>query len=606
MKDRIENLKEFIASIPEKPGSYQYWDKDGVIIYVGKAKNLKRRVLSYFNKNQENLKTRILVSKIEKITYTTVNTEEDALNLENELIKKYKPRYNVLLKDDKSYPYIAVQKSEFPRVFKTHQQTERGAIYYGPYTKASSLDNLLELINKTYLIRKCRHNLTEESIRSGKYKVCLEYHMGNCKAPCTGKQSKEDYQNSITEIREILKGNTRSLEKKLLEDMQQLSENLMFEDAERIKRKYLLLRQYIAKSEVVNLSIDNVDIFSIEEDKEESNAYINYMHVRNGAINQSFTFEYKLKLNESTEDLLMMGVCEMRKRFQSTAKEIILPFLPSLELAGITITVPQKGDKKKLLSLSEMNVHQYKIDKLKRSEKLNPEQRQTRILKELQEKLHLKDLPSRIECFDNSNIQGSDPVAGCVVYVMGKPDKSQYRKYNIKTVEGVDDYASMREIILRKYKRDKEEGNTLPDLIIADGGIGQMHAIKEALRDIDLEIEVAGLAKNDKHKTSELLYGDPEVVIGIKTDSSLFRFLTSIQDEVHRFAITFHKQKRSKRQIKSELDGIKGIGEKSKTALLQKFKSIKKIREASIEELSEVIGNSKALAIKEYFEKKQG
>lgn len=598
-------MKQILGSLPEKPGSYQYWDKDGVIIYVGKAKNLKRRVSSYFNKNQESLKTRILVSKICNITYTTVNTEEDALNLENELIKKYRPRYNVLLKDDKSYPYIAIQNAEFPKVFKTHQQTEKGAQYFGPYTRIATLNTLLELIHKTYPLRSCRLNLTEKEIQEGKFKVCLEYHMGNCKGPCIGEQTRGEYLENISEIKEILKGNTRELEKKLLEEMQSLSEELRFEEAAKTKEKYLQLRNYNARSEVVNLSIDNVDVFSIEEDESDSTAYINFMHVKSGAINQSFTIEYKKKLDESTEELLLLGIVELRKRFQSKAKEIILPFLPEMDLDGISIMVPQKGDKKKLLSLSQMNVKEYKLEKLKRAEKLNPEQRQTRLLKELQDKLHLENLPKRIECFDNSNIQGSDAVAGCVVYTMGKPDRKEYRKYIIKTVEGADDYASMKEVVTRRYLRIQEEGTTMPDLIIADGGIGQMHAIKEALYEIGISIPVAGLAKNDKHRTSELLFGDPEQVIGMKQDSLLFKLLTNIQDEVHRYAITFHKQKRSKRQIQSELDNIKGIGPKTKDILLKHFKSVKRIKAASKDELIELIGQKKAEVITSYISEKK-
>lgn len=593
-------MKQILGSLPEKPGSYQYWDKDGVIIYVGKAKNLKRRVSSYFNKNQESLKTRILVSKICNITYTTVNSEEDALNLENELIKKYRPRYNVLLKDDKSYPYIAIQNAEFPKVFKTHQQTEKGALYYGPYTRIATLNTLLELIHKTYPLRSCRLNLTEKEISEGKFKVCLEYHMGNCKGPCIGEQTRGEYMQNISEIKEILKGNTRELEKRLLEEMQSLAEELRFEEAAKTKEKYLQLRNYNARSEVVNLSIDNVDVFSIEEDESDSTAYINFMHVKSGAINQSFTIEYKKKLDESTEELLLLGIVELRHRFQSKAREIILPFQPEMDLEGISITVPQKGDKKKLLSLSQMNVKEYKIEKLKRAEKLNPEQRQTRLLKELQDKLHLENLPKRIECFDNSNIQGSDAVAGCVVYTMGKPDRKEYRKYNIKTVVGADDYASMKEVVTRRYLRIQEEGTEMPDLIIADGGIGQMHAIKEALSEIGIGIPVAGLAKNDRHRTSELLFGDPEQVIGMKQESLLFKLLTNIQDEVHRYAITFHKQKRSKRQIQSELDGIKGIGPKTKDLLLKHYKSVKRIKAADKDELKELIGTAKAEIIMSY------
>lgn len=598
-----EKLKAIIASLPEKPGSYQYWNAEGVIIYVGKAKNLKKRVSSYFTKNHDSIKTKMLVSKIANITYTTVNTEEDALNLENKLIKKYKPRYNVLLKDDKTYPSIAIQKSEYPRVFKTRNLTDKGANYYGPYTHVSTMYALLDLIKQLYPIRNCHHHLTEESIKAGKFKVCLEYHIGNCEGPCIGKQSKEDYNNNISQIREILKGNTRKLEQQLLTEMNRLAENLEFEEAELTKKRYLLLKNYNAKSEVVNYKLDNIDVFSLEENEDGKSAYINYMHVKNGAINQSFTFEYKKRLEESKEELLSLGISEMRERFGSKSKEIIVPFEMDMEMNESIFTIPQKGDKKKLLDLSTMNVKEYKVDRIKQEEKLNPEQRATRLLTELQQLLNLERLPIRIECFDNSNIQGSDPVAGCVVFIKGKPSKKDYRKYNIKSVIGPDDYASMKEVVWRKYKRAIEEEIPLPDLIIADGGIGQMNAIKEATDALAIDIPIAGLAKNDKHHTNELLYGFPPQTIGIKQTTPLFKLLTNIQDEVHRFAISFHRDKRSKRQTSSELDNINGIGEKTKLTLMKEFKSIKRIKEATLEQLEATIGKSKARIIYDYSRK---
>ena len=598
-----EKLKAIIASLPEKPGSYQYWNAEGVIIYVGKAKNLKKRVSSYFTKNHDSIKTKMLVSKIANITYTTVNTEEDALNLENKLIKKYKPRYNVLLKDDKTYPSIAIQRSEYPRVFKTRNLTDKEANYYGPYTHVSTMYALLDLIKQLYPIRNCHHHLTEESIKAGKFKVCLEYHIGNCEGPCIGKQSKEDYNNNISQIREILKGNTRKLEQQLLTEMNRLAENLEFEEAELTKKRYLLLKNYNAKSEVVNYKLDNIDVFSLEENEDGKSAYINYMHVKNGAINQSFTFEYKKRLEESKEELLSLGISEMRERFGSKSKEIIVPFEMDMEMNEAIFTIPQKGDKKKLLDLSTMNVKEYKVDRIKQEEKLNPEQRATRLLTELQQLLNLVRLPIRIECFDNSNIQGSDPVAGCVVFIKGKPSKKDYRKYNIKSVIGPDDYASMKEVVWRKYKRAIEEEIPLPDLIIADGGIGQMNAIKEATDALAIDIPIAGLAKNDKHHTNELLYGFPPQTIGIKQTTPLFKLLTNIQDEVHRFAISFHRDKRSKRQTSSELDNINGIGEKTKLTLMKEFKSIKRIKEATLEQLEATIGKSKARIIYDYSRK---
>ena len=600
---RITHLKEIVSRLPEKPGSYQYWNADGVIIYVGKAKNLKKRVASYFTKSQQSIKTKMLVSKIANITYTTVNTEEDALNLENKLIKKYKPRYNVLLKDDKTYPSIAVQKGEYPRVYKTRNLSDKGAYYYGPYTHVSTMYALMDLIKQLYPIRNCHHHLTEESIKAGKYKVCLEYHIGNCEGPCIGKQSKEDYNNNIKNIREILKGNTRKLEQQLMKEMKELADNLWFEEAELTKKRYILLKNYNAKSEVVNYKLDNIDVFTIEENEDGKSAYINFMHVKNGGINQSFTFEYKKRLDESKEELLSLGICEMRERFNSKAKEIIVPFEMSMEMNDAIFTVPQKGDKKKLLELSMMNVKEYKVDRIKQEEKLNPEQRATRLLTELQQLLHLQKLPIRIECFDNSNIQGADPVAGCVVFIKGKPSKKEYRKYNIKTVVGPDDYASMKEVVWRKYQRAIEEETILPDLIIADGGVGQMNAIKEVMDDLKLNIPIAGLAKDNKHRTNELLYGFPPQTIGIKQSSALFKLLTNIQDEVHRFAISFHRAKRSKHQIGSELDEIKGIGEKTKQALIKEFKSVKRIKEAKMEQLEAIVGKAKAKIIFDYSRK---
>ena len=600
---RLTHLKDIVSRLPEKPGSYQYWNADGIIIYVGKAKNLKKRVASYFTKSQQPIKTKMLVSKIANITYTTVNTEEDALNLENKLIKKYKPRYNVLLKDDKTYPSIAVQKGEYPRVYKTRNLSDKGAYYYGPYTHVSTMYALMDLIKQLYPIRNCHHHLTEESIKAGKYKVCLEYHIGNCEGPCIGKQSKEDYNNNIKNIREILKGNTRKLEQQLMKEMTELADNLEFEEAELTKKRYILLKNYNAKSEVVNYKLDNIDVFTIEENEDGKSAYINFMHVKNGSINQSFTFEYKKRLDESKEELLSLGICEMRERFSSKAKEIIVPFEMNMEMNDAIFTVPQKGDKKKLLELSMMNVKEYKVDRIKQEEKLNPEQRATRLFTELQQLLHLQKLPIRIECFDNSNIQGADPVAGCVVFIKGKPSKKEYRKYNIKTVVGPDDYASMKEVVWRKYQRAIEEETPLPDLIIADGGIGQMHAIKEVIDDLKLNIPIAGLAKDNKHRTNELLYGFPPQTIGIKQSSALFKLLTNIQDEVHRFAISFHRAKRSKHQIGSELDGIKGIGEKTKQALIKEFKSVKRIKEANMEQLESTVGKAKAKIIFDYSRK---
>ena len=597
-------LKGIVQNLPEGPGIYQYLNSEGTIIYVGKAKNLKRRVSSYFNREHEPGKTRVLVSKIADIRYIIVNSEEDALLLENNLIKKYKPRYNVLLKDDKTYPSICVQNEYFPRVFKTRKIIRNGSSYYGPYSHLPSMYALLDLIKHLYPIRTCNLNLTPENIRSGKFNVCLEYHIKNCAGPCIGKQNHEEYLKNIDEIKEILKGNTQDLSRKLYKEMQEHADNLRFEEAQKTKERYLLLENYRSKSEVVSNILHNIDVFSIEEDLDKSSAFINYLHITNGAINQAFTFEYKKKLDETKEELLELGIVEMRDRYKSHSQEIIVPFEMKMELKNVTFTVPQRGDKKKLLELSILNVKQYKADRLEQTEKLNPEQRSVRLMKEIQEQLHMEKLPMRIECFDNSNIQGSDAVAGCVVFIKGKPDKKEYRKYTIKTVEGPDDYASMKEVVGRKYRRAIEEKTPLPDLIITDGGKGQMSSVKEVLDALGLNIPIAGLAKDGKHRTSELLYGYPPQVIGVKQNSSLFQLLTKIQDEVHRYAITFHRDKRSKRQVASELDSIKGIGEKTKTTLLKEFKSVKRIKEANFEQLSDIIGEAKARIISNYFHTK--
>lgn len=597
-------LKNIVLNLPDGPGIYQYLNAEGTIIYVGKAKNLKKRVSSYFNREHEPGKTRVLVSKIADIRYIVVNSEEDALLLENNLIKKYKPRYNVLLKDDKTYPSICVQNEYFPRVFKTRKVIRNGSVYYGPYSHLPSMNAVLQLIKQLYPLRTCKLNLTPENIRAGKFKVCLEYHIKNCAAPCVGKQSLEEYQKNIDEIKEILKGNLKEVEQMLLTQMQDLAEEMRFEEAQKIKEKYVLLENYRAKSEVVSNVLHNIEVFSIEEDTEENSAFINYLHITNGAINQAFTFEYKKRLNESKEELLALGIAEMRERYQSLSREIIVPFEPDIELKNVTFTIPVKGDKKKLLELSLLNVKQYKLDRLKQTDKLNPEQRSMRLLKEIQQLLHLDSPPIRIECFDNSNIQGADAVAGCVVFVNGKPSKKDYRKYLIKTVEGPDDYASMKEVVRRRYQRAIEESPPLPDLLITDGGKGQMSAVKEVLEELQLTIPIAGLAKDNKHRTSELLYGFPPQTVGLKQNTPLFQLLTQIQDEVHRYAITFHRDKRSKRQTGSELDAIAGIGEKTKQALLKEFKSVKRIREASAEDVSRIVGKAKGKIIEEYFKKK--
>ncbi|MBQ8242674.1 MAG: excinuclease ABC subunit UvrC [Bacteroidaceae bacterium] len=593
-----EHLKGIIQNLPETPGIYQYLNTEGTIIYVGKAKNLKRRVNSYFNREHPNGKTRILVSKIADIKYIVVKTEEDALLLENNLIKKYRPRYNVLLKDDKSYPSICVSNEYFPRVYKTRNIIRDGSNYYGPYSHVPSMNALLELINKLYPLRTCRHSLTPENIRGGKFDICLEYHIKNCKGPCIGKQSHEEYMKDIREIKNILKGETQIVCDLLLDEMKALASEMRFEEAQAIKEKYDLIESYRAKSEVVNRYIHNVDVFSIEMD--EDTGYINYLHITNGCINQAFTFEYKKRLNETKEELLQLGIIEMRERYKSTSREIIVPFELDMEMNNVTFTIPQRGEKKHLLGLSILNVKQYKADRLKQAEKLNPEQKKTRILKEIQEQLHMDKLPAHIECFDNSNISGSDAVAACVVFRMGKPSKKEYRKFNIKTVEGPDDYASMKEVVRRRYTRCIEERSTLPDLIITDGGKGQMEVVRQVIEDeLHLNIPIAGLAKDNKHRTSELLYGFPPLTIGVKQSTPLFHLLEQIQNEVHRFAITFHRDKRSKSQIASILDDIKGVGEKRKTELLKTFKSVSRIKQATIEEIAAVVGTSVAKKIKE-------
>lgn len=597
---RLAKLKLIVSRLPEKPGSYQYYDAEGTIIYVGKAKNLKARVSSYFHTEVDRFKTKVLVSKIHDISYTVVNTEEDALLLENSLIKKYNPRYNVLLKDGKTYPSICVTNELLPRIFKTRTINKKWGSYYGPYSHISSMYAVLDLINKLYHPRTCRQPITKEGIEQSKYQLCLEYHIKNCKGPCTARQSIENYRKNIDQAREILKGNTRNLLKMLREEMTTLAEELKFEEAEEVKRKYLLIDSFVSSSEVVSHTINNVDVFTITND--ERIAFVNYLHVSNGAINQSFTFEYKKKLDETDEELLQLAIVEMRERFASQAKEIIVPIEMEGILENVTFTVPQRGDKRKLLELSQMNGKQYKIDRLKQAEKLNPEQKQTRLMKELQEKLRLPKLPYQIECFDNSNISGTDAVAGCVVFKGMKPSKKDYKRYNIKTVEGPDDYASMKEVVRRRYTRMIEEGEPLPDLIITDGGRGQMEVVREVIQDeLNIDIPIAGLAKDKRHRTNELLYGFPPVTIGLKTDSELFHVLTRIQDEVHRFAITFHREKRSKHQLHSELDDIKGIGPKTKEALLKQFKSVKRIKEADSQSIIEVVGTAKGQIIYDHF-----
>ena len=601
---RLKKLKAIVSVLPEKPGSYQYYDTEGTIIYVGKAKNLKARVSSYFHTEVDRFKTKVLVSKIHDISYTVVNTEEDALLLENALIKKYNPRYNVLLKDGKTYPSICITKEYLPRIFSTRTINKKWGTYYGPYSHVGNMHALLDLIKKLYHPRTCRFPITKEGIEQRKYQVCLEYHIKNCQAPCIGKQSYEDYLKNIEQAKEILKGNTREVLRHMKDEMMRLAEELRFEEAEELKRRYILIDQFATKSEVVSQTIDNVDVLSITND--EKVAFINYIHVSNGQINQSFTFEYKKKLEETDAELLQLGIVEMRERFKSHAKEIILPQEIDMDMEGVTITVPQRGDKKTLLDLSLMNGKQYKFDRLKQAEKLNPEQKSVRLMKELQDLLHLPKLPYQIECFDNSNISGTDAVAACIVFKKMKPSKADYRKYNIKTVVGPDDYASMKEVVWRRYHRLIEEQQPLPDLIVADGGKGQMEVIRQAVQDeLGLDIPIAGLAKNDRHRTNELLYGFPARVIGMKTDSELFRVLTHLQDEVHRFAITFHRDQRSKHALHSELDDIKGIGPKTKETLLKAFKSVKRIKEATLTSLIEKLGSAKGKIIFDYFHKER-
>ena len=591
-------LRGIVLNLPDCPGIYQYLNSEGTIIYVGKAKNLKRRVYSYFSKDHQSAKTRILVTKIADIKYIVVNTEEDALLLENNLIKKYKPRYNVLLKDDKTYPSICVSNEYFPRVFKTRQIIRNGSTYFGPYSHVPSMLAVLELINKLYPIRTCRLPLTPENIQAKKYKVCLEYHIKNCKGPCVGLQSHEEYMKQIEEIKEILKGNTHVITEALLKEMQALAEEMRFEEAQVLKEKYDLIESYRCKSEVVSNVLHNIDVFAIETD--EGVAYINYLHIKNGSINQAFTFEYKVRMNETKEELLQLGIAEMRERYGSTSKEIIVPFELDMEMNGVNFTIPQRGDKKHLLELSILNVKQYKVDRLKQAEKLNPEQRSVRLMKEIQEQLHLDRLPVHIECFDNSNIQGKDAVAACVVFKKAKKSPKDYRKYIIKTVVGPDDYASMKEVVRRRYSRIIEEQGELPDLILTDGGKGQMEVVRQVIEDeLHLNIPIAGLAKDNRHRTSEILSGFPPAVIGIKQGTPLFHLLENIQDEVHRFAITFHRDKRSKTQVESALDNVKGIGEKRKAELIKHFKSVPRIRQASEEEIAKIVGKSIAKILKE-------
>lgn len=599
---RLAYLKNIVSNLPNKPGTYQYYDKEHTIIYVGKAKNLKNRVSSYFHKEADRFKTKVLVSKIYDITYTVVNSEEDALLIENQLIKQYQPRYNVLLKDGKTYPSICITNEYFPRIFNTRTINKRYGSFYGPYSHISSMYAILEIVKKLYKPRTCRFPITKEGIEQKKYKPCLEYHLGNCGAPCIGKQSYEDYQQNMAQARQILKGNTREVQRLMKAKMEEYAAELRFEEAEVYKQRYLALENFAAKSEIVSYTIADVDVFSIVNDDSKKNAFINYLHVTNGAINQSFTFEYKRKLEETDAELLNEAIPEIRERFKSTAKEIIVPFELDFHIKDATFFIPQRGDKKHLLELSEMNAKQHKFDRLKQAEKLNPEQRQTRLMKELQDRLKLPKLPYQIECFDNSNISGTDAVAACVVYKGMKPSKKDYRKYNIKTVVGPDDYASMQEVVRRRYKRMIESETPLPDLIITDGGKGQMEVVRAVVEDeLQLAIPIAGLAKDNRHRTNELLYGFPPQTIGIPTNSELFKVLTQIQDEVHRFAISFHRDKRSKHQIHSELDDIKGIGSKSKEQLLQHFKTVKKIKEADIQELTEIIGSTRATLLYNYF-----
>ena len=609
---RLAYLKNIVLNMPQKPGSYQYYDKRREpgenpdpthIIYVGKAKHLKNRVSSYFHKEVDRYKTKVLVSKIQDITYTVVNTEEDALLLENALIKRYNPRYNVLLKDGKTYPSICVTNEFFPRIFKTRTINKKTGTYFGPYPHITAMYNVLDLIYKVFKPRRCHQPITREGVALGRYKTCLEYHLHNCEGCCISKQSWDEYQENIREAKEVLKGNTRELSQHLYEEMMAAAKDLRFEEANALKIRYQLLQEFVAKSEVVSHTINDVDVFTIIDDDHRNNAYINYIHVKNGTINQSFTYEYRRKLDESDEDLLMLAIPEIRERFASKAKEVIVPFEMEWQLPDAAFFVPQRGDKKHLLELSEMNGKQYKFDRLKQAEKLNPEQKQTRLMKELQTKLGLDKLPYQIECFDNSNISGTDAVAGCIVYKGMKPSRKDYRKYNIKTVVGPDDYASMQEVVRRRYTRMQAEGTPLPDLIITDGGRGQMEVVREVVEDeLHLHIPIAGLAKDDRHRTNELLFGFPPVVVGLKPDSELFRILTQIQDEVHRYAITFHRDKRSKHALHSELDDITGIGPKTRDALLKAFKSVKRIKGATFEQLATAIGPSKANTVYRHFQ----
>jgi excinuclease ABC subunit C len=599
-EERLARLRLIVAALPNSPGCYQYLDESGKIIYVGKAKNLKNRVSSYFHKTVDRRKTEILVSKIHDIKYVVVSSDMDALLLENNLIKKYKPHYNILLKDGKTYPSVCVTKEYLPRVFKTRNRQNRGATYYGPFSHIGTLNNILELIKRIYNLRRCHKAMSKEGIEAGKFKPCLEYHLKNCKAPCARLQSHEEYMQQVEEVKEILSGNTRQLCRKMYEEMQLLAAEMRFEEAMLIKKRYDLALEYCERSEVVSHSFHNIDVFSIED--EEKTCFINYLHVTNGSINQAFTFEYKKRIDETPEDMLALGIAEMRERYHSTSREIVIPFPIDLELDGITFTIPERGEKKHLLELSLMNVRQYRIDSLKQAERLNPEQRNTNILKELQRKLGLEKLPMRIEIFDNSNISGSDAVAGCVVYKQAKPARSEYRKFNIKTVTGPDDYASMKEVVYRKYHRALDEKTELPDLIVCDGGKGQMEIVREVIQDeLHIDIPIAGLAKDNRHRTNELLFGFPQQTVGVETDSPLFKFLTRMQDEVHRFAITFHREKRSKNQTRSELDAIKGIGPETKKQLLRTFKSLKRIKEASPESLAEAVGAAKSKILIEAF-----
>lgn len=599
-EQRLQRLKNIVLNLPDKPGSYQYYDQEGVIIYVGKAKNLKARVSSYFHKEVDRYKTKVLVSKIWDITYTVVNTEEDALLLENALIKKYQPKYNILLKDGKTYPSICITKEYLPRIFKTRVINKKSGYYFGPYSHIGTMYSLLDIIKTLYKPRTCRFPITKEGIEQKKYKPCLEYHIHNCMGPCIGKQSYEDYISNINQAKEILKGHSRDVQKLLFEMMQKAAEELRFEDAEELKRKYLALESFVSKSEVVSYTINNVDVFTISQD--EKTAFVNYMHVTNGTTDQAFSYEIKKKLEEDAAEILSLAIIQIREQVKSEAKEIIVPFELETNIKDVVITVPQRGDKKKLLDLSEMNCKQYRFDRLKQAEKLNPEQKQTRLMKELQQALQLPKLPYQIECFDNSNISGTDAVAGCVVFKAMKPSKKDYRKYMIKTVVGPDDYASMQEVVRRRYTRMMEEGTPLPDLIITDGGIGQMHVVREVVVDeLHLDIPIAGLAKDNRHRTNELLFGWPAQTVGIDVKSELFHALTRIQDEVHRYAITYHRDKRSKHALHSELDDIKGIGPKTKDELLKKLKSVKKIKEADIQQLTDIIGHAKASMIWNHF-----